>query len=52
LGFLCLASKVWIALPKLGGADKLDHMICDGEISQYVKASVGLIQTKIKEKIN
>jgi hypothetical protein len=50
LSFVGLAAKIWISLPKLGGADKLQHMIVNGDVSKYAQAAVEMVQSKLKKE--
>jgi hypothetical protein len=49
LSLLGLVVKVWISVPRLGGADKLHQMIVNGTLSNYVKAIVDVINAKLEK---
>jgi hypothetical protein len=46
-GFIALAAKLWIGLPKLGGADKVQQMIGSGQLNNYVRSLVDLCKSKM-----
>jgi hypothetical protein len=52
-GYLAIGAKLWIGLPKLGGAEKVYQMIGSGQLNHYAKAVLDIVKSKVsKEKTN
>jgi hypothetical protein len=49
IGLIALGAKVWIALPKLGGANKVQTMIENGQFNQYAKSLIALVKSKVEK---
>jgi hypothetical protein len=51
---VAVVAKLWIGLPKLGGAEKLQQMCCNGQLNHYYRALCDTLKAKtaMKEKTN
>jgi hypothetical protein len=46
LSLIAVGAKLWIGLPKLGGADKLQQMCCNGQLNHYFRAVCDTVKAK------